>query len=63
MNAQGQTISKKMVGANGFVNHDATQRIYMIDDAITPKWDYVHGLVLTSFDELNKNIKPKNTVK
>jgi unsaturated rhamnogalacturonyl hydrolase len=27
---------------------------YMIDDAITPKWDYVHGLVLTSFDELNK---------
>jgi unsaturated rhamnogalacturonyl hydrolase len=43
-----------MVGANGFVNHDATQRIYMIDDAITPKWDYVHGLVLTSFDELNK---------
>jgi unsaturated rhamnogalacturonyl hydrolase len=43
-----------MVGANGFVNHDATQRIYMIDDAITLKWDYVHGLVLTSFDELNK---------
>jgi unsaturated rhamnogalacturonyl hydrolase len=43
--------------------NDATQRIYMIDDAITPKWDYVHGLVLTSFDELNKNIKPKNTVK
>ncbi|MFV8359971.1 glycoside hydrolase family 88/105 protein [Flavobacterium sp. LS1P3] len=27
---------------------------YMIDDATTPKWDYVHGLVLTSFNELNK---------
>jgi hypothetical protein len=51
-----------VVGANGFVNHDATQRIYMIDDAITPKWDYVHGLVLTSFDELNKKHQTKNTV-
>lgn len=27
---------------------------YMIDDATAPKWDYVHGLVLTSIEELNK---------
>lgn len=27
---------------------------YMIDNAKAPKWDYVHGLVLTSFEELNK---------
>lgn len=27
---------------------------YMIDDVKEPKWDYVHGLVLTSFEELYK---------
>jgi unsaturated rhamnogalacturonyl hydrolase len=27
---------------------------YMIDDVKTPKWDYVHGLVLYSFEELYK---------
>jgi unsaturated rhamnogalacturonyl hydrolase len=27
---------------------------YMIDDAKDPHWDYVHGLVLTSFEELYK---------
>ena len=27
---------------------------YMIDDAKAPKWDYVHGLVLYSFQELYK---------
>jgi unsaturated rhamnogalacturonyl hydrolase len=27
---------------------------YMIDDAKAPHWDYVHGLVLTSFEELYK---------
>ena len=27
---------------------------YMIDDAKAPKWDYVHGLVLHSFEELYK---------
>nr|WP_315251503.1 glycoside hydrolase family 88 protein [uncultured Flavobacterium sp.] len=27
---------------------------YMIDDAKAPKWDYVHGLVLYAFQELNK---------
>ncbi|SNR44947.1 glycoside hydrolase family 105 protein [Flavobacterium sp. ov086] len=27
---------------------------YMIDDAKTPKWDYVHGLVLHSIEELYK---------
>ena len=29
-------------------------RSYMIDDSKTPKWDYVHGLVLHSIEELNK---------
>jgi unsaturated rhamnogalacturonyl hydrolase len=48
-----------VVGAHGFVNNDATQRIYMIDDAITPKWDYVHGLVLTSFDEIKQKTSNK----
>lgn len=27
---------------------------FMIDDAKSPKWDYVHGLVLHSIEELNK---------
>jgi len=27
---------------------------YQIDDKIEPKWDYVHGLVMTSFEELYK---------
>jgi unsaturated rhamnogalacturonyl hydrolase len=30
---------------------------YMIDDAKAPKWDYVHGLVLHSFEELYKKNK------
>lgn len=30
---------------------------YMIDDAKQPHWDYVHGLVLTSLEELNKQKK------
>jgi unsaturated rhamnogalacturonyl hydrolase len=35
---------------------------YMIDDSKAPKWDYVHGLVLYSFQELNKkNPNPKYT--
>ncbi len=33
---------------------------YMIDDAKTPKWDYVHALVLHSFEELyKKNPDPR----
>jgi unsaturated rhamnogalacturonyl hydrolase len=33
---------------------------YMIDDAKAPKWDYVHALVLHSFEELyKKNPNPK----
>ena len=33
---------------------------YMIDDAKTPKWDYVHALVLHSFEELyKKNLDPR----
>ena len=33
---------------------------YMIDDAKSPKWDYVHGLVLHSFEELyKKNPDPR----
>ncbi|MBI9039896.1 glycoside hydrolase family 88 protein [Lutibacter sp.] len=28
---------------------------YQIDDKTAPKWDYVHGLVLTSFEQLYKN--------
>ena len=35
---------------------------YMIDDAKAPKWDYVHGLVLYAFQELNKkNPDPRYT--
>ena len=35
---------------------------YMIDDSKTPKWDYVHGLVLYSFQELyKKNPDPRYT--
>lgn len=30
---------------------------YMIDDAKEPHWDYVHGLVLYAFEELNKQKK------
>ncbi|MBF4470474.1 glycoside hydrolase family 105 protein [Flavobacterium sp. HJJ] len=30
---------------------------YMIDDAKNPHWDYVHGLVLYAFEELNKQKK------
>lgn len=30
------------------------ERSYMIDDSKAPKWDYVHGLVLHSIEELNK---------
>jgi unsaturated rhamnogalacturonyl hydrolase len=36
---------------------------YMIDDAKTPKWDYVHGLVLHSIEELyKKNPDPRYPV-
>ncbi|AOW09763.1 glycoside hydrolase family 88/105 protein [Flavobacterium gilvum] len=35
---------------------------FMIDDAKAPKWDYVHGLVLHSFEELyKKNPDPRYT--
>ena len=27
---------------------------YQLDDAKEPKWDYVHGLVMTGFEELLK---------
>ncbi len=30
------------------------EQSYMIDEAKEPKWDYVHGLVLTSIQQLNK---------
>ena len=39
---------------------------YMIDEVKTPKWDYVHGLVLHAFEELhkrNKDIKYTNYIK
>ena len=32
---------------------------YQIDDKEEPKWDYVHGLVLTSFEELYKKTNNK----
>lgn len=35
---------------------------YMIDHATYPKWDYVHGLVLTSFEQLNMKF-PKQEYK
>jgi unsaturated rhamnogalacturonyl hydrolase len=57
MNAQNdQTISKKLKWSERMALSIMRQHkeSYMIDDATTPKWDYVHGLVLTSFDELNK---------
>lgn len=33
---------------------------YQIDDKMAPKWDYVHGLVLTSFEKLH--LQTKNQV-
>lgn len=57
MNAQkDQTILKKLKWSERMALSIMMQHkeSYMIDDATTPKWDYVHGLVLTSFDELNK---------
>jgi unsaturated rhamnogalacturonyl hydrolase len=30
------------------------EKSYMIDDSKSPKWDYVHGLVLHAIEELNK---------
>ncbi|MDI6046229.1 glycoside hydrolase family 88/105 protein [Flavobacterium yafengii] len=57
MNAQkDKTISKKLKWSERMALSIMMQHkeSYMIDDATTPKWDYVHGLVLTSFDELNK---------
>lgn len=57
INAQkDQTISKKLKWSERMALSIMMQHkeSYMIDDATTPKWDYVHGLVLTSFDELNK---------
>lgn len=35
---------------------------YMIDDAKEPHWDYVHGLVLYAFEELNKQKKEEKYV-
>lgn len=32
---------------------------YQIDDKKAPKWDYVHGLVLTSFEKLYESTKDK----
>ncbi|MFY0481409.1 glycoside hydrolase family 88/105 protein [Flavobacterium sp. PLA-1-15] len=32
---------------------------YQIDDKTEPKWDYVHGLVMTSFEELYKKTNNK----
>lgn len=32
---------------------------YQIDDKTEPKWDYVHGLVLTSFEQLYKSTNNK----
>src|SRR6218665_567585 len=32
---------------------------YQIDEKTEPKWDYVHGLVLTSFEKLYENTKDK----
>ena len=42
------------------------ERSYMIDDSKEAKWDYVHGLVLKSFEELYKKtneIKYYNYIK
>ena len=57
INAQkDQTISNKLKWSERMALSIMMQHkeSYMIDDATTPKWDYVHGLVLTSFDELKK---------
>ncbi|MBB1193134.1 glycosyl hydrolase family 88 [Flavobacterium sp. SOK18b] len=62
MNAQ--TISPKLkwserMAATVMLQH---QESYMIDHATSPKWDYVHGLVLTAMEELNKkHPNPKYT--
>ncbi|MDO5614571.1 MAG: glycoside hydrolase family 88 protein [Cruoricaptor ignavus] len=32
---------------------------YMLDDKTAPKWDYVHGLVMTAYEELYQKTKDK----
>lgn len=57
-------VNQKSIPTNQKWSERMTQTIikahpesYMIDDAKAPKWDYVHGLVLTSIEELNKKAK------
>ena len=61
LNAQNSTISKKLKWSErmALTIMSQHQESYMIDNATSPKWDYVHGLVLTSFEELNKQFPKK----
>ncbi len=56
LNAQNSMISKKLKWSERMALTIMSQHkeSYMIDNATSPKWDYVHGLVLTSFEQLNK---------
>jgi unsaturated rhamnogalacturonyl hydrolase len=51
-----QTISKKLKWSERMAETVMLQHkeSYMIDHATFPKWDYVHGLVLTAMEELKK---------
>lgn len=59
--AQNNTISKHLKWSERMALTIMSQHkeSYMIDNATSPKWDYVHGLVLTSFEELNKRFQKK----
>lgn len=61
LNAQNNIISKKLKWSERMALTIMSQHkeSYMIDNATSPKWDYVHGLVLTSFEELNKQFPKK----
>ncbi|MGL2988059.1 glycoside hydrolase family 88/105 protein [Flavobacterium sp. RSSA_27] len=54
--SQNLPISKKLKWSQrmAYTIMNQHKESYMIDFATKPKWDYVHGLVLTSFEELNK---------
>lgn len=61
LNAQNKKIAKSLKWSEKMASTIMSQHkeSYMIDNATSPKWDYVHGLVLTSFEELNKQFPKK----
>jgi len=59
--AQSQPISSKLKWSERMALSIMKRhpQAYQIDDKTEPKWDYVHGLVLTSFEKLYKKTKDK----